>query len=281
VDRVDWLRDRSVRIDRQWQSKTRPHGFAPPKSAASARTIPAAATVLAELGRHPGFVLSLNGDGLDVVDHNQFGKAWRATTAAAGGIVATNYVYAKAPKDGTAIGVFNNNTPFEPLFGTKQATYDPTQFNWLGTPSIETGNLTVWHQTPVTTWEDVKDGKDVIGELHAWRVGWPLAARLPFPLGVSPLYYDPRRHVLAVLTGMATARATASIMALGTDRRFDLSHAYWIVAGTAGVDPKTASAGSADTTPSTAVAPRAVAVRSVRSVSRVGHSVDGRDTAGR
>jgi purine nucleoside permease len=50
---------------------------------------------------------------------------------------------------------------------------------------------------------------------------------------------------LAILTGEATARAAASIMALGCDRRFDLSHAYWIVTGTAGVDPKIASVGSA------------------------------------
>ena len=51
--------------------------------------------------------------------------------------------------------------------------------------------------------------------------------------------------MLAILTGMATARASASIMALGMDPRFDLRHAYWILAGTAGVDPKIASAGSA------------------------------------
>ena len=44
---------------------------------------------------------------------------------------------------------------------------------------------------------------------------------------------------------MATARAAASVMALGSDPRFDLTHAYWIVAGTAGVDPKVGSAASA------------------------------------
>ncbi len=97
----------------------------------------------------------------------------------------------------------------------------------------------------VTTWEAIKDGKDVSGELHAWLTQWPLPVAMPFPVGVHPLQYDPKRHVLAILTGMATARASASIMALGTDPRFDLSHAYWIVAGTAGVDPKAASAGSA------------------------------------
>ena len=96
----------------------------------------------------------------------------------------------------------------------------------------------------VTTWESTRGGQDH-GELHAWRTRWPLGQALPFPVGVHDLQYDPDRHVLAILTGMATARAAASIMALGTDPRFDLSHAYWIVAGTAGVDPKVASVGSA------------------------------------
>lgn len=97
----------------------------------------------------------------------------------------------------------------------------------------------------VTTWEVVRGGQDLRGEMHAWRTEWPLSTELPFPVGVGPLRYDPQRHVLAILTGEATARAAASIMALGTDPRFDLRHAYWIVAGTAGVDPKVASAGSA------------------------------------
>ncbi len=97
----------------------------------------------------------------------------------------------------------------------------------------------------VTTWEAVKDGKDAYGELHAWLTQWPLKQQIAFPVGARPLQYDPERHVLAIMTGMATARAAASIMALGTDPRFDLSHAYWIVTGTAGVDPKVASAGSA------------------------------------
>ena len=97
----------------------------------------------------------------------------------------------------------------------------------------------------VTTWEAIEGGQDRFGELKAWQTRWPLATALPFPAGVHPLQYDPKTHVLAILTGMATARAASSVMALGMDPRFDLSHAYWIVAGTAGVDPKVASVGSA------------------------------------
>src|SRR5437868_4924321 len=81
----------------------------------------------------------------------------------------------------------------------------------------------------VTTWEVVQDGKDVSGELHNWRTKWPLDEQIAFPVGEHALQYDPKSHVLAILTGMATARASASIVALGLDPRFDLSHAYWIV----------------------------------------------------
>ena len=97
----------------------------------------------------------------------------------------------------------------------------------------------------VATWEYEPGGKSVMGELKYWRERWPLPEVLPFPAGNHTLHYDPKSHVMAIVTGMQTARASASIMALGLDPRFDLTHAYWLVAGTAGTDPKTASIGSA------------------------------------
>jgi tripartite-type tricarboxylate transporter receptor subunit TctC len=89
--------------------------------------------------------------------------------AGAGGIVATNFLYNVAPKDGTTVGGVQNNTPFEPLFGTSQANYDPLKFNWLGTPSIEVAMLTVWHKTPVATWQDVRTQEVTVGSsgLHS------------------------------------------------------------------------------------------------------------------
>ena len=81
----------------------------------------------------------------------------------AGGIVSANHVYTNAAKDGTVIGAPNNNAPFEPLFGTPQAAFDATRFNWLGTPSVEVGMLTVWHETPVNTWQDVKTREITMG----------------------------------------------------------------------------------------------------------------------
>jgi tripartite-type tricarboxylate transporter receptor subunit TctC len=81
----------------------------------------------------------------------------------AGGIVATNHLFTAAAKDGTVIGGVQNNTPFEPLLGTPQAVYDPTKFNWLGSPNVETGILLVWNTTPVNSIDDVKKREITVG----------------------------------------------------------------------------------------------------------------------
>jgi purine nucleoside permease len=48
-----------------------------------------------------------------------------------------------------------------------------------------------------------------------------------------------------MVTGMGSINSASAVMELGMDPRFDLSHAYWLVAGIAGVDPEDASIGSA------------------------------------
>ncbi len=74
----------------------------------------------------------------------------------AGGIVATNYMYNVASKDGLMIAGVQNNAPLEPLFGTKAAIYDATKFNWIGTPSVEVGLMAVWHAAGVKTIDEAR-----------------------------------------------------------------------------------------------------------------------------
>lgn len=74
----------------------------------------------------------------------------------AGGMRAMNYLYSSAAQDGTVMGAVNNITPLQPLFGAKGAEFDATKFNWLGTPSVETGLLFVWHTSPFKTINDVQ-----------------------------------------------------------------------------------------------------------------------------
>src|SRR5947209_1659664 len=90
--------------------------------------------------------------------------------------------------------------------------------------------------------EDIGDRP---GEFQTWVEQLPLPIKITFPQGYRDLRYKPAKGVLGIVTGVGTARAAASIMALGLDPRFDLRKAYWLVAGIAGVDPADASVGSA------------------------------------
>ncbi|SDK99239.1 Purine nucleoside permease [Catalinimonas alkaloidigena] len=97
----------------------------------------------------------------------------------------------------------------------------------------------------VTMFENGEDSGDRPGEFQNWVERLPLDSVIEFPQGYRQLRYNAEKQVLGMVTGMGTARAAASVMALGMDPRFDLSQAYWLVAGIAGVDPEDASAGSA------------------------------------
>jgi purine nucleoside permease len=96
----------------------------------------------------------------------------------------------------------------------------------------------------VAMFEPGEDTGDAPGEYQYWVERAHLDQVLPFDAGYHHLRMNDR-GVLAVLTGVGTAKAAATIMALGLDPRFDLSHAYWVVAGIAGGDPADVSLGSA------------------------------------
>jgi tripartite-type tricarboxylate transporter receptor subunit TctC len=81
----------------------------------------------------------------------------------AGGLTATNYLYAAAERDGSVLGLIQNNPPFEPLFGTAEARFDPRQFNWLGTPSVETAMVLVGKAVPVVSLDDLRARETAMG----------------------------------------------------------------------------------------------------------------------
>lgn len=97
----------------------------------------------------------------------------------------------------------------------------------------------------VTTFEIGKDTGDRPGEFQYWVEREHLDRTLPFPGGTHDLRTNADGSILGVVAGMTIGPSGSSIMALGLDPRFDLSHAYWILAGIAGVDPNVASVGSA------------------------------------
>ena len=96
----------------------------------------------------------------------------------------------------------------------------------------------------VTMFERGEDTGDTPGEFQLWVEREHLDQVIPLAAGYHHLRLN-KDGVLGLLTGVGTAKAAASVMALGTDPRFDLSKAYWVVAGIGGGDPADVSLGSA------------------------------------
>lgn len=96
----------------------------------------------------------------------------------------------------------------------------------------------------VTMFEIGEDTGDKAGEFQLWKERQKLDTRLPFAHH-HDLYLNPETGVLGMVTGIGSINSATAVMALALDPRFDLSRAYWLVAGIAGIDPEDASIGSA------------------------------------
>src|SRR6266404_9074960 len=96
----------------------------------------------------------------------------------------------------------------------------------------------------VAMFERGEDTGDTPGEYQLWVEREHLDQIFPLPAGYHHVRMN-KDGVLGLLTGIATAKAAASVMALGLDPRFDLTKAYWVIAGIGGGDPADVSLGSA------------------------------------
>jgi tripartite-type tricarboxylate transporter receptor subunit TctC len=82
----------------------------------------------------------------------------------AGGIKAASYIYGIAPQDGTAWGFITRGFLLAPLLKIPQAQFDPTRFNWIGSPTRTVSMGLVWNaSTDVRTIQDAMRREVVVG----------------------------------------------------------------------------------------------------------------------
>ena len=82
----------------------------------------------------------------------------------AGGIKAASYIYGIAPQDGTAWGFITRGFLLAPLLKIPQAQFDPTRFNWIGSPTRTVSMGLVWNaSTEVRTIQDAMRTEVVVG----------------------------------------------------------------------------------------------------------------------
>ena len=73
----------------------------------------------------------------------------------AGSLVAANYLYNVAAKDGTVFGAVNAMLATDPLLYPERVKFDPRQFRWLGSALRENHAGFAWHTSGVKSFDDV------------------------------------------------------------------------------------------------------------------------------
>jgi len=73
----------------------------------------------------------------------------------ASGVVSANYMYVRAPRDGTVIGGISRNLPSQAMMHLPNIEADPRKFNWLGATSFPGRVCVASSNAPVKTAADV------------------------------------------------------------------------------------------------------------------------------
>lgn len=94
----------------------------------------------------------------------------------AGTLVAANYLYEVAAKDGSVIGTVGGGTATGQLFKTPNFRIDPRRYSWIGSLNSEVGLVLAWHETPFKKYEDILEREFVVGG------GGPTSGTVIFPL---------------------------------------------------------------------------------------------------
>jgi tripartite-type tricarboxylate transporter receptor subunit TctC len=81
----------------------------------------------------------------------------------ASSVIAANYVYEVAPRDGTVIGAVQRPIPFQILFDNAGVHFDVRKMQWLGSTANELGVVVVWHTAPQQSADDLFRMETVVG----------------------------------------------------------------------------------------------------------------------
>lgn len=81
----------------------------------------------------------------------------------AGSLVAANYIYNTAPKDGTNIGIFASSTLFSVKLGEKQGKFDIAKFTWIGNMDQTVGTCVIHANSKAKSFKDLYTQEIVFG----------------------------------------------------------------------------------------------------------------------
>jgi tripartite-type tricarboxylate transporter receptor subunit TctC len=121
----------------------------------------------------------------------------------AGSLVAANYIYNVAPKDGTFIGAVNAMLATDPLVYPERVKFDPRQFRWLGSALRENHVGVAWHLSRVRSFDDVLKNELIVAGTGGATNFYPLFvdAILGAKIKMIPGYQGTKQGMLAMERG--------------------------------------------------------------------------------
>jgi tripartite-type tricarboxylate transporter receptor subunit TctC len=80
-----------------------------------------------------------------------------------GNVLATNFIYGIAPKDGTAIATIHSAMPLHQVLDSQGVRYDADRFNWLGSTGPQNEVILVWRSAGIRTIADAMEREVIVG----------------------------------------------------------------------------------------------------------------------
>ena len=119
-----------------------------------------------------------------------------------GSLVATNYLYNVAPRDGSTIGMIGRNLPFQAVMRDKAIRFDLTKFGWIGNPEVTNRVCAVHEDSQIKSARDLFDKQALVGGAGAGgalsTIPLLLSKMLALKLKLVEGYEGPRDVLLAM-----------------------------------------------------------------------------------
>jgi tripartite-type tricarboxylate transporter receptor subunit TctC len=139
-----------------------------------------------------------------------------------GHVLATNFMYQQAEKDGTVIATVNNSVPLHQLLGGVGVRYDARRFFWLGSTGTSNLMTVAWHTSGFKTMDDVMQRELIIGAtgtgsgtfIYPNAMNVMLGTKFKIVMG----YKSTAELDLAMERGEVAARAGASLAGILQER---------------------------------------------------------------
>ncbi len=135
-----------------------------------------------------------------------------------GHVLATNFMFNQAAKDGTFIGLVNNGMPLHQVLDGRGVRFDAAKFNWLGSAGLSNLMTVAWSTAGVRTIDDVMTHELITAATGAGSNGFIYPNAMNLVLGTKFKivlgYKSSPEADLAMERGEAQARAGFSLSAI-------------------------------------------------------------------